>query len=126
KATREPPAEQNSQAEIMLRGMINAAKSDREIDREEQSKILDNLGEASREEIDFVRKVMAEPLDIQQFIRSVPRGLEQQVYMMSLLAIKLDSQAEAQYLDQLAQGLGLSHDVANQLHAQVGAPNLYR
>ncbi len=126
KTTREPPPEQNTQAEIMLRGMINAAKSDREIDKDEQAKILSNLGDATREEIDFIRKEMAQPLDIHAFIRSVPKGLEQQVYMMSLLAIKLDSKAEAEYLDHLAQGLGISHEAANQLHAQVGAPNLYR
>lgn len=118
--------DENAQAEILLRGMINAAKSDGQIDREEQAMILENLGDVSQDELDFVRNEMAQPVNIHGFIRSVPKGLEQQAYMMSLLGIKLDSRAEAEYLDQLAEGMGISHDVANQIHEQVGAPKLYR
>ena len=44
---------------------------------------------------------------------------------MSLLAIDLDSQAEAQYLDQLAKALKISPDVSNQIHKKLGAPPLY-
>jgi len=125
KKVSEPAPDQNAQAEIILRGMINAAKADHQIDEGEQSKILDNLGDVSQDEINFVRNEMAQPLDIHKFIRSVPKGMEQQVYMMSLLAITLDTRAEAEYMDHLAQGLGISHQVANQIHAQVGAPNIY-
>jgi uncharacterized membrane protein YebE (DUF533 family) len=121
----DPTAEQNTQAEILLRSMINAAKSDGEVDREEQKKILEHLGEVSQDEIDFVQNEMAQSLDVDAFIRSVPRGLEQQVYVMSLLGINLDSQAEAQYLDRLGKGMGISSDVANQIHDKVGLPKLY-
>ena len=44
---------------------------------------------------------------------------------MSLTAIDLDSKAEAQYLHQLAQGLGIDERTANQIHQQLGAPTLY-
>jgi len=39
--------------------------------------------------------------------------------------IDLDSNPEAQYLHQLAQGLNLSPDTVNQVHKQLGAPLLY-
>ena len=51
--------------------------------------------------------------------------MEQQVYLMSLMAIDLDSNDEAHYLDQLAKGLNISKEVCNQIHAKVGAPAIY-
>ncbi len=121
----EPKPGQNAQAEIMLRGMLNAAKSDGKFDQAEQQKVMEHLGDVSTEELAFVRNEMAQPLDVDAFVRSVPRGLEQQVYLMSLLGIELDSQAEAQYLDRLAKGLGISQAQSNSIHQQVGVPALY-
>ncbi|MEE9445035.1 MAG: DUF533 domain-containing protein [Cocleimonas sp.] len=118
-------SEQEEQAEIMLRAMINAAKSDGNITEDEQRKITEHLGDISAEEADFVRKEINAPLDTQVFIQSIPRGMEQQVYLMSLMAIDLDSNEEAHYLDQLAKGLNISKDVCNQIHEKVGAPAIY-
>ncbi len=117
--------EQEQQAEIMLRAMINAAKSDGNISEDEQRKITEHLGDVSREEAEFVRKEINAPLDTKGFIQSVPRGMEQQVYLMSLMAIDLDSNEEAHYLNQLAKGLNISKDVCNQIHEKVGAPAIY-
>lgn len=124
-STAAPSAEENTTAEILLRGMINAAKSDGSIDESEQQKILEHLGDVTQDEIEFVRAEMAAPLDVDAFIRSVPQGLEQQVYVMSLLGIDLDSQAEAQYLDKLAQGFSINHQAANEIHGKVGVPPIY-
>ena len=124
-AAPEPSADQNSQAELLLRAMINAAKSDGQIDADEKKKILEHLADVTQEEIDFVQHEMSQPLNVDQFIASVPPRLQQQVYLMSLLGIRLDSQAEAQYLDRLAKGMGISESAANQIHAKVGVPNLY-
>ncbi len=120
-----PSAAENTQAEILLRAMINGAKSDGTVDEAEQKKILEHLGEVTQDEIDFVRAEMAAPLDIDGFIRSIPKGLEPQVYVMSLLGIDLDSKAEAEYLDKLAQGLSINHQMANEIHEKVGVPVLY-
>ena len=117
--------EQEKEAEILLRAMLNAAKSDGEIDAEEQRKITEHLEDISEEEANFVRKELNSPLDVEGFIKSVPRGLEEKVYFMSLLAIDLDSEKEAKYLNQLSQGLSISHDVCNQIHEKLGAPVLY-
>ncbi len=117
--------DEEEQAKLLLRAMIDAAKADGQIDEEEQRKITEHLGDVSPEELEFVRREMQAPLDVQGLVNSVPRGMEQQVYLMSLLAIDLDSQPEAQYLDQLAKGLGLSPETVNAIHQQAGAPALY-
>lgn len=114
------------QATIMIRAMINAAKADGRVDQDEQQKILRKLGDVTQDEIDFVRRELAEPLDVDRFIRSIPRGMEQQIYAVSLMAIDLDSNAEAQYLHKLAQGTGISAEVCNMIHEQLGAPALYK
>jgi uncharacterized membrane protein YebE (DUF533 family) len=55
----------------------------------------------------------------------VPRGMEPQIYAMSVIAINLDTHAEAKYLHQLAHRLGLSVEAINDVHAQLGVPSLY-
>lgn len=114
------------QAELLVKAMINAAKADGRVDSEEQQKIIDRLGEVSQDELEFVQRELAAPLDVEGFTRSVPRDMGQQVYAVSLMAIDLDTNPEAQYLHQLAQGVGLSADTCNQIHEQLGAPKLYR
>lgn len=113
------------QAEILIRAMINAAKSDGRVDEAEQKKILGRLGDITPDEIDFVKRELAAPLDVNEFIRSVPSGFEQQVYIMSLMAIDLDTNHEAQYLHQLVQGMNLTPEICNQIHEKLGAQKLY-
>lgn len=113
------------QAELLIRAMINAAKADGRVDQQEQQKVLGRLGEVSQEEADFVRRELAAPLDTQAFIRSIPAGFEQQIYIVSLMAIDLDTNQEAQYLHQLAQGLELPAALCNQIHEKLGAQKLY-
>jgi uncharacterized membrane protein YebE (DUF533 family) len=113
------------QAELLIRAMINAAKADGRVDSEEQQRIVERLGEVTRDELEFVQRELAATLDVDGFVRSVPRGMEQQVYAVSLMAIDLDSNPEAQYLHQLAQGVGMSAETCNQIHQQLGAPQLY-
>lgn len=124
--TQAPTQAQEETAKILIRAMVNAAKSDGQIDETEQQKIVSNLGEeVSEEERNFVLSEMQSPLDLPGFINEVPRGAEQQVYLMSLMAIDLDSQAEAQYLDKLREGFGMTQEASNAIHAQVGVPPLY-
>lgn len=118
-------ADQEKEAEILLRAMLNAAKADGSFDQEEQDGVLKHLGDVDENEAAFVKREMQSPLDVQGFIKSVPHGMEQQVYMMSVLAIDLDSKAEARYLDELRKGLDITEQVSNQIHQQVGAPALY-
>ncbi len=121
----EPTPEQDQQAQVMLRAMVSAAKADGQIDADEQKKIVEHLGDVSNEDAEMVRNELEAPLDLDGLIRSVPKGMEQQVYLMSLLAIDLDSKEEAVYLDKLATGLNISNQVSNQIHEKLGAPQLY-
>ncbi len=118
-------AQATDQATLIIRAMINAAKSDGSIDEAEQEKVIGKLGDVSQAEADFVRAEFRAPLDVNGFVRSIPRGMEQQIYAVSLMAIDLDSNKEAHYLDELAKGLNINHSVANQIHEQLGAPVLY-
>lgn len=115
----------SDQATLIIRAMINAAKSDGGIDKAEQNKVVGKLGDVSEAEANFVRSEIQSPLDTEGFIRSIPRGMEQQIYAVSLMAIDLDSNKEAQYLHQLAKGLSIEPQVANQIHEQLGAPAIY-
>lgn len=119
----EPTAEQ--QAEVCLRAMLNAAKSDGQIDAAEQEKITGQLGDISQHEADFIRSEMQAPMDFDAFVQSVPKGMEQQVYLMSLLAIDLDTQAEAQYLDKLSKAMNIDQQTSNAIHQKLGVPALY-
>jgi uncharacterized membrane protein YebE (DUF533 family) len=118
------PSEEEK-AEVLLNAMLNAAKADGKIDAEEEAKLTKHIGDASPEEIEIVKKAISSPLDVEAFIKTVPEGMEQQVYMMSLLAIDLDNQKEAEYLDTLARGLNIPPQTANLIHQKVGAPVLY-
>ncbi len=120
------PQEESQQAEILVRAMCNAAKSDGRLDDTEKEKIIGNLGaEVTQDEIDFVQAELAAPLDVDGFVRQVPAGAATQVYSFSVMGIKIDEQAEANYLGQLAQGLGLDAATCNDIHDQLGAPRIF-
>ncbi len=121
----EPEPHHELAAALMLRAMIQAAKCDGRIDDSEREKLLDRLGDVSPEERDFVTAELQAPVDAGGLARQVPPGLEPQVYAMSVLAIDLDSQAEAQYLHDLAGALGLGKQQVNDIHARLGVPALY-
>ncbi len=119
-----PTQDQEAAAGLLLRAMIQAAKSDGRIDQAEQKRLTDQLGQATPEEMQFVQQELRAPVDIDGLCAQVPQGLGPQVYAMSLMAIDLDNRVEASYLIKLAQGLGLSREDMAQIHQQMGAPQL--
>ncbi|KGJ15911.1 tellurite resistance TerB family protein, partial [Paracoccus sanguinis] len=120
-----PTAEQNAIAGLMLRAMIQAAKADGKIDEAERERLLGQMGDLDDEDRAFIREQMAAPVDAQALAREVPKGLEPQVYMMSLMAIDFDNRTEAEYLNSLAQAMGIDRQVINQIHQHVGVQDLY-
>ncbi len=112
-------------ATLIIRAMINAAKSDGNIDQAEQDKVIAKLGDITQEEANFVRSEFAAPLDVKSFVNSIPRGMEQQIYAVSLMAIDLDKNSEAHYLAELAKGLNIQPAIANNLHERLGAPKIF-
>ncbi len=115
----------NEQAVILIRAMINAAKSDGQLDQNEQNTIVKQLGELTQDEVQFLKKEFASPVNVKEFTWSVPMGLEQQVYGLSLMAINLDQNKEASYLKDLAHGLRLDPDICNGIHKQYKAPLIF-
>jgi len=123
----EPPCQSTQDhATILIRAMINAAKADGQIDAQEQEAIVGKLGgDLDASEQAFVQRELQAPLDVKSFAASVPRELAQHAYAFSLMGIKLDTRNEAQYLGQLAEGLGLDAQTGNAIHRKFGQPEIY-
>jgi len=115
---------QEEQAKVLLKAMINSAKADGKIDQEEQTKIVEHIGEVTPEELEFVKSEMSAPLDLEGVIEQA-KGIEAEVYLASLMTINLDSKEEALYLDKLAKGLNISKESADAFHEKLGVPKLY-
>lgn len=122
----EPEREEELSAALMLRAVIQAVKCDGELDEEERARLMQAMGEADQSEVQAVQAELRRPVDVAGLARSVPAGLEPQIYMVSLMAIDLDQKAEADYLHQLAGALDLTPDQVNAIHDKAGVQRLYR
>ena len=121
----EPSRDQEALAALMLSAMIQVAKSDGTFDADERARLMDHLGEADAEDEAFIEQELQKPVDVDTLVRETPKGMEGQIYAISLLGIDLDTQAEAQYLHKLAQGYGMTPEEVNEIHAEMGVPSLY-
>lgn len=121
----EPPPDAEERAGLLLRAMIQAAKSDGDIDQAEQQKILQVIGEADQAEVDFVNAQMAARLDPKALANDTPDDMADAVYSAALMTVNLDRQAEANFLRDLASGLGIEPNRLNAMHQQIGVPVLY-
>lgn len=124
-AQEEPNHAQELAAGLMMKCMIQAVKSDGALDEDEKKKLMGALTDTSAEEMKFINAELAAPVDVQGLAKQIPQGMEAQAYMMSLMAINLDNQNEAQYLDGFAQALELDKNQVNAIHDHVKAPRLY-
>ena len=115
----------NEQSKVLVRAMINASKSDGQVTQDEQQEILKRMDHVTQAEIDFLRAEFAKPVDVKEFAWSVPLGMEEQVYALSVISIDLDENKEAQYLGELAHGLRLAPSRCNEIHRQYGAPEIF-
>lgn len=107
-------------ARLMIRAMIQAAKADGEIDASEQATILAELDDASPEERAFVEAELAAPVDPMRLATQAGDAVKAQIYATSLMAIRVDTGAERDYLDQVAQVLDLSDAARARIHAAMG------
>ncbi len=110
-------------AELVIRGMINAAKADGQVSPDEITRIIGKLQEAGMPG-DAEAWIMAElrkPLDLDAFAVSIPnQEVAAQVYAASLLAIEVDTPAERSYLTDFAQKTGLDAAVVANIQKTVG------
>ena len=110
-------------AQIVLKGMINAAKADGQIDPKEMQRIVGKLQEAGMDEQTkaWVITEMSQPLNLDAFAAEIPSPeVAAQVYAASLLAIEVDTDGERRYLAQFAQKTGLHPMVAQHIQQSMG------
>jgi len=116
----------NQQALMLIRAMVSAAKADGKINPQEQAEITQRMQNLSRDDIEFLREEFSRPLNVREIAWDTPLGMEEQVYVLSLIAMDLDENKEAEYLADLAHGLRLQPDRCNELHRQYNAPTIFR
>lgn len=112
-------------AVLLIRAMIAAANADGVIDAQERAQILDKLKTVSLSEKDrqFIVHELLDPKDVDTIVTEVSSGdLARQVYMVSLAAIEVDTDAERDYMRQLAEKLGLQPAQTDEIHRQMGVP----
>lgn len=111
----------DAHAEILLRAMCAAAKSDGTVDDQERHAIIARMGAVTADEAAWLDRELAGPSDVNAIVSAVPAGFGAHVYGASLLAVGAASGPEATYLQQLAAGLGLTDQQVAEIHSMVGA-----
>jgi uncharacterized membrane protein YebE (DUF533 family) len=110
-------------AALMLKAMINAAKSDGEISQDEMQRIVGKLREsgADAQAQQWVMGELSKPLDLDAFVAEIPSPeVAAEVYAASLLAVEVDTDAEREYLRHLAQRSGLNPAVVQYINQTMG------
>ncbi|WP_295443850.1 tellurite resistance TerB family protein [uncultured Thiodictyon sp.] len=110
-------------AELVIKGMINAAKADGEVSADEIAHILGKLKEAgmTAETEAWIFKELSQPLDLSAFAAAIPnQEVAAQVYAASLLAIEVDTPQEQAYLEDLARLTGLDAAVVQNIQQTLG------
>ena len=102
-------------ARMMIRAMIQAAKADGEIDADERQKIMDQLKDASDEEIAFVQAELDAPVDVTALAGAATGSMKAQIYAAARMAIRVDNPQENAYLNQLASALALDAETRARL-----------
>ncbi|MEM9579553.1 MAG: DUF533 domain-containing protein [Pseudomonadota bacterium] len=115
------PQDAEDNAALILRAIIQAAKADGDIDASEKARILEMVGEdADAGDIAFVQEQLAAPVDVESLARDTPDMMKMQVYPMSMMAINVDTQAEQDYMTDLAGALEIDPSTAQMLKLQMG------
>jgi uncharacterized membrane protein YebE (DUF533 family) len=121
-----PPAPSPSAGDdalLLVRAMIAAAAADGVVDEEERAAVLDRLARAglTDEERTLVERELTAPPSRETVVAGVTSPeLAEQVYIVSLLAIRVDNEAERSYLPALAKDLALPGETTDRLHGALG------
>jgi uncharacterized membrane protein YebE (DUF533 family) len=125
RAPQTPAEEQaiNHAAELVIKGMMNVAKSDGQVSADEIQRIIGKLREAGMEG-DAEAWILAElrkPLDLDAFVAEIPnQEVAAQVYAASLLAVEVDTPQEKSYLTDFAKKTGIEGAVAQGVQKTLG------
>lgn len=114
------PAQQD--ALTLMRAMIAAAHADGLLDSDEREAIVGRAREGGLDG-DALRRLGSElrsPLPPERLLATARDGLAPDIYAASLLAIRIDTPAERDYLDALAGALGLDAAQREEVHRRLG------
>ena len=126
-----PPSTQADQqalenmAQLVLKAMINMAKSDGQVSPDEIQRIVGKAGEAGSGAADqaWLMTELSRPLDLDAFVAEIPsQEVAAEIYAASLIASEIDTQAERDYLRQLAEKTRLHPAVVQHIHQTLGVP----
>lgn len=114
----EPEAVSQETAALCIKAMIAAAASDGQIDAAEQAKILAGANQLSADERKFLQQEINNPANAAD-LAAACKTPEQavQVFTAARFAIELDEQSEADFLNELAEAMGLDGNLAEHIDA---------
>lgn len=106
----------------LVRAMISAAKADGHIDVTERARIeqqISDLGIGAEEQQFLVEQLRAasDPITIARLSESEEQATE--IYLVSMLAVDLDTDEERRYLDRLGDALHLPSDLRRNIEHEV-------
>jgi uncharacterized membrane protein YebE (DUF533 family) len=116
---------QQADAVLLIRAMIAAAYADGAIDARERAVIFDKLKELdlSEDEREFISSELLAPKNCKSLVTAVHSPeMARQVYLVSLLAVQMDSDAERGYMQNLARELALDAADVSRMHQEMNLP----
>lgn len=120
-------AEEADAGLLLVRAMISAAAADGVIDAAERQKIYERLAQdgLDDEERELLEEELANPRTLAELVSEIdaaapPQDVRDQIYFVSLIAIRADSDAEKRHLKDLSRRLGVSHDKLASWHELAG------
>ncbi|EIC23315.1 tellurite resistance TerB family protein [Thiorhodovibrio frisius] len=120
-AAEEQVVEQKTQ--LIIKGMMNIAKSDGEVSGDEIQRILGKAQQSGvgSDEQAWLMTELSKPLNLDAFVAEIPnQEVAAEVYAASLLAVEVDTDEERDYLRQFAEKTGLHSSVVQTIHQTLG------
>lgn len=120
------PAEHSlleTKAQLILKGMLNIAKSDGLVSPDEIQRIVGKAADAGigAQGQEWLMAELLQPLNLDAFAAEIPNPeVAAEVYAASLLAVEVDTPQERDYLRQFAAKTSLAPIVVQQIHQSLG------
>jgi uncharacterized membrane protein YebE (DUF533 family) len=113
----------SDRADLLLEAMVLAAKSDGRLDRDEVEHIRGKMAEDGLDQAEMTRfaELARGSAGLDDLVARIPDPqTAAEVYVASLLAIRVDTEAERRHLTALAERSGLDPETVAELHRLVG------
>jgi len=109
------------QADAMLKAMVAAAQADGKIDEAEQRNILQALdGQLESSTLDEFREFLTQPVSMDEVVSAASDPATAfNLYLVSAMTINPDNAQEKQYLETLAEELGISDQAVQVIEQQL-------